>query len=120
VALVMVVDDAQFMRMRLTKILTDNGYEVIEVADGANAVQVFEEKRPDLVLLDITMPGMDGLDVLKAIREKSSDAKVIMCTALGQQSVVINAIKAGAKDFIVKPFQPDTVIAAVSKQVSNG
>lgn len=116
-AVVLIVDDAAFMRMRLAKILTGNGYEVIEAANGAEAVAAYEKYRPDVVLMDITMPEMDGLEALRAIKAKFPDAKVIMCSALGQESTVIESIKSGAKDFIVKPFQPEVVLGAVRKQV---
>lgn len=116
-ALVLVVDDAAFMRMRLRKVLTASGHDVIEAGNGVEAVAAYAEHRPDLVLMDITMPEMDGLEALRTIRGRFSDATVIMCTALGQESTVIEAIKSGAKDFIVKPFQPDVVMGAVKKQV---
>jgi len=116
-ALVLVVDDAQFMRLRLNKLLTEAGYEVVEAATGLEALEKYEERPADVVLMDITMPEMDGLTALKELRRRFPEAKVIMCTALGQQSAVLEAIKAGAKDFIVKPFQPDRVLQAVAKQV---
>lgn len=105
------------MRMRLTKVLEEEGHEVIEAENGLKAVEAYKEHRPDLVLMDITMPEMDGLDALRTIRSEDPDACVVMCTALGQKSVVIEALKAGARDFIVKPFQPDKVREIVSKQV---
>lgn len=116
-ALVLVVDDAAFMRMRLTKILTAEGHEVVEASNGVEAVSAYEAHKPDVVLMDITMPEMDGLQALREIRAKFPDAKVIMCSALGQESTVIEAIKSGAKDFVVKPFQPEVVLAAIKKQV---
>lgn len=116
-ALVLVVDDAAFMRMRLKKVLEEAGHEVIEAGNGNEAVAAYEEHKPDLTLMDITMPEMDGLEALRTIRAKHPDAKIIMCSALGQESTVIEAIKAGARDFIVKPFQPDVVTGAVKKQV---
>jgi two-component system chemotaxis response regulator CheY len=113
---VLVVDDAAFMRMMIKDILTKNGYEVVgEAADGAQAVERYQELRPDLVTLDITMPEMDGIEALKRIRALDPNARVIMCSAMGQQAMVIDAIQAGAKDFIVKPFQADRVIEAVKK-----
>ena len=113
---VLVVDDAAFMRMMIKDILTKNGYEVVgEAADGAQAVEKYQELRPDLVTLDITMPEIDGIEALKRIRAVDPAARVIMCSALGQQAMVIDAIQAGAKDFIVKPFQADRVIEAVKK-----
>ena len=114
---IMVVDDAAFMRVRCAKLLRDNGYEVVEAENGAQAVIKYQEARPDAVLMDITMPEMDGLDALITIRQFDGQAKVAMLTAMGQQSVVIEAIKAGAKDFIIKPFQPERVLGAVKKLV---
>lgn len=116
-ALVLVVDDAAFMRMRLRKVLEEDGHEVIEASNGNEAVAAYDEHKPDIALMDITMPEMDGLEALRIIRSKHPDAKIIMCSALGQESTVIEAIKSGAKDFIVKPFQPDVVTGAVKKQV---
>lgn len=117
---ILIVDDAAFMRMMIKDILVKNGYEVVgEAQDGVEAVEKFRELRPDLVTMDITMPEMDGITALKKIREIDSSAKVIMCSAMGQQAMVIDAIKAGAKDFIVKPFQADRVLEAVRKTIGN-
>lgn len=116
-ARVLVVDDAQFMRVRLRKLLEQAGHEVIEAANGVEAVKAYEEHRPDVVFMDITMPEMDGLTALRTIREKDANAKVVMCSSLGQKSAVLEALKAGAKDFIVKPFQPEKIISTVEKQV---
>lgn len=116
-SLVLVVDDASFMRMRLKRILTESGYQVIEAEDGSVAVQMYESRKPDVVLMDITMPEMDGITALKHVLEKDPDAKVVMCTALGQKSMVMEAVKSGAKDFIVKPFEPEQVLATVKKQL---
>ncbi len=117
---ILIVDDAAFMRMMIKDILVKNGYEVVgEAQDGVEAVEKFRELRPDLVTMDITMPEMDGITALKKIREIDSNAKVIMCSAMGQQAMVIDAIKAGAKDFIVKPFQADRVLEAVRKTIGN-
>jgi two-component system, chemotaxis family, chemotaxis protein CheY len=116
---IMIVDDAAFMRMMIKDILTKNGYEVVaEAADGAQAVEKYKEHQPDLVTMDITMPEMDGIAALKAIKEINASAKVIMCSAMGQQAMVIDAIQAGAKDFIVKPFQADRVLEAIGKTLS--
>ncbi|OAS83326.1 MULTISPECIES: response regulator [Metabacillus] len=116
---IMIVDDAAFMRMMIKDILTKNGYEVVaEAADGAQAVEKYKEHQPDLVTMDITMPEMDGIAALKAIKEINVNAKVIMCSAMGQQAMVIDAIQAGAKDFIVKPFQADRVLEAIGKTLS--
>lgn len=113
---ILIVDDAAFMRMMIRDILTKNGYEVVgEANDGAQAIEKFKELRPDLITMDITMPEMDGINALKEIKKIDPNAKVIMCSAMGQQAMVIDAIQAGAKDFIVKPFQPDRVIEAIKK-----
>lgn len=114
---ILVVDDAAFMRMRCSKLLTDNGYEVVEAENGLDAIAKYKASKPDAVLLDITMPEMDGLTALKEIRKVDPEAKVAMVTAMGQQSMIMDAIKSGAKDFVVKPFQPDRVLAAVKKLV---
>jgi len=117
VAKILVVDDAAFMRMRCSKLLTENGYEVVEAENGLDAIAKYKENKPDAVLLDITMPEMDGLTALKEIRKVDPEAKVAMVTAMGQQSMIMDAIKSGAKDFVVKPFQPDRVLAAVKKLI---
>lgn len=117
-AKILIVDDAAFMRMMIKEILTKNGFEVIgEAQDGKEAVAKYKELQPDLVTLDITMPEMDGLGALKEIRSYDPNAKVIMCSAMGQQAMVIDAIQAGAKDFIVKPFQADRVLEAIKKTI---
>ncbi|MHB8621026.1 MAG: response regulator [Chloroflexota bacterium] len=115
---ILVVDDAAFMRMRCSKLLKENGYDVVEAENGLDAIAKYKETKPDAVLLDITMPEMDGLTALKEIRKVDPEAKVAMVTAMGQQSMIMDAIKSGAKDFVVKPFQPDRVLAAVKKLVS--
>ena len=115
---VLVCDDAAFMRMMIKDILSKNGYNVAgEAENGAKAVEKYKELTPDLVLMDITMPEMDGIQALKAIKAADASAKVIMCSAMGQQAMVIESIQAGAKDFIVKPFQQDRVLEAVKKVV---
>ena len=115
---VLIVDDAAFMRMMIKDILEKNGFEVIgEASNGAKAVELYKKERPDVVTMDITMPDMDGIEAVKAIREFDSSAKVIMCSAMGQQTMVMDAIKAGAKDFIVKPFQADRVLEAIRKAI---
>ncbi|MFC4768796.1 response regulator [Effusibacillus consociatus] len=115
---ILIVDDAAFMRMMIKEILTKNGYEVVgEAQDGREAVAKYKELSPDLVTLDITMPELDGLGALKEIRQFDPNAKVIMCSAMGQQAMVIDAIQAGAKDFIVKPFQADRVLEAIHKVI---
>lgn len=116
---VLVVDDAMFMRAMLKDILTKGGYEVVgEASNGNEAVSMYKELQPDIVTLDITMPVMTGLDALKAIREFDPDAKCIMCSAMGQQNMVIEAIQNGAKDFIVKPFQSERVMVALSNALA--
>lgn len=115
---ILVVDDAEFLRVRISKLLTENGYQVIEAENGAVAVSTYRAKKPDAVLMDITMPEMDGLAALREIRSQDAQARIVMLTALGQESIVLEAIKAGARDFIVKPFEPDRVLAAVTKALS--
>ena len=115
---VLICDDAAFMRMMIKDILTKNGYEVAgEAENGKKAVEKYNETKPDLVLMDITMPEMDGIQALKAIKGADPSASVIMCSAMGQQAMVIEAIQSGAKDFIVKPFQAERVLEAVKKGV---
>ena len=113
----LVVDDAAFMRLRCSKLLTDNGYKVVEAENGVEAIKQYQLHKPDAVLLDITMPEMDGLSALKEIRKLDPNAKVAMVTAMGQQSIVMEALKAGARDFVLKPFQSDRVLATVRKLV---
>lgn len=116
---ILIVDDAAFMRMMIKDILTKNGYQVSgEAENGAVAVQVYSELKPDLVIMDITMPEMDGIEAVKKIKAVDPSAKIIMCSAMGQQAMVIDAIQAGARDFVVKPFQPERVIEAVKKALS--
>ena len=113
---ILLVDDAAFMRKMIKDTLSKNGYtDLYEAVDGADAVEKFSEIGPDLVIMDITMPNMDGLEALKAIRAKDSGANVVMCSAMGQESMVMDAVRSGAKDFIVKPFKPDRVISTVAK-----
>ena len=115
---ILIVDDAAFMRMMIKDILTKNGYEIAgEAENGQKAVEKYNETKPDLVLMDITMPEMDGIQALKKIKEIDAGANVIMCSAMGQQAMVIEAIQSGAKDFIVKPFQAERVLEAVKKVV---
>ncbi len=115
---VLIVDDAAFMRMMIKDILTKNGFEVVgEAENGARAVEKFQELHPDLTTMDITMPEMDGITAVKQIKKLDPAAKVIMCSAMGQQSMVIEAIQSGARDFIVKPFQPDRVLEAIRKAI---
>lgn len=114
---ILVVDDAAFMRMMLKNILEKNGYEIIEGKNGKEAFDLYEANKPDLVTLDITMPEVDGLTGLKMIHDKYPNANVVMCSAMGQQAMVMEAIQNGAKDFIVKPFQADRVLETVHKLV---
>ncbi|MCF2642318.1 MAG: response regulator [Lachnospiraceae bacterium] len=115
---ILICDDAAFMRMMIKDILTKNGYEIAgEAENGAKAVEKYNETKPDLVLMDITMPEMDGIQALKKIKEADANACVIMCSAMGQQAMVIEAIQSGAKDFIVKPFQAERVLEAVKKVI---
>ena len=115
---ILICDDAAFMRMMIKDILTKNGYNVVgEAENGAKAVEKYQELKPDLVLMDITMPEMDGIQALKAIKAADPSATVIMCSAMGQLAMVIESIQSGAKDFIVKPFQQDRVLEAVRKVV---
>jgi two-component system chemotaxis response regulator CheY len=115
-ARVLIVDDATFMRMMVKDILEKNGYEVIgEAGNGVKAVEIYKAENPDIVTMDITMPEMDGIEAVKQIKEFDPSAKIVMCSAMGQQSMVMDAIRAGAMDFIVKPFQSDRVLEAVKK-----
>lgn len=113
---ILIVDDAAFMRMMIKNILLKNGYEIVgEAENGKMAVDLYSETKPDLVTMDITMPEMDGIEAVKAIRSTDSSASIIMCSAMGQQSMVMDAIQAGAKDFIVKPFQQDRLLQAIER-----
>ena len=115
---ILICDDAAFMRMMIKDILTKNGYNIVgEAENGAKAVEKYAELKPDLVLMDITMPEMDGIEALKKIKAADANASIIMCSAMGQQAMVIESIQSGAKDFIVKPFQADRVLEAVQKVV---
>lgn len=114
-AKILIVDDAEFLRVRISKMLSGEGYEIFEADNGAKAVNLYKSTQPDLVLMDITMPEMDGLTALKEIRTFDPKARVIMLTALGQESVVLEAIKSGARDFVVKPFERERVLSAISK-----
>lgn len=117
---VLVVDDAAFMRMMIKNIVVNNGYTVCgEASNGLEALERYKELKPDLVTMDITMPLCDGIEGLKSIMAYDKNAKVVMCSAMGQQSMVLDAIRRGAIDFIVKPFQPDRVLGTISKAVNN-
>ena len=118
-ARVLIVDDAAFMRKMLGDVLTKNGHEVIgEAGNGVEAVERFQALKPDMVTLDITMPEKDGITALKEILAIDRTARVVMCSALGQESKVLESIKAGAKDFVVKPFQPPRVLEAIDKAMA--
>ena len=116
---VLIVDDAAFMRMMLRDILAKNGFDVVGEADnGKVAVQMYNELKPDVVTMDITMPEMDGIAAVKEIKAADPGAKIVMVSAMGQQAMVFEAIRSGAADFIVKPFQPDRLLEALGKALS--
>ena len=113
---IMLVDDAAFMRMTIKNALTKAGYDnIIEASDGQIAVETYQKEHPDLVIMDITMPNMDGIQALQAIKTSDPEARVVMCSAMGQEGMVVEAIKLGAKDFIVKPFKQDRILQTVEK-----
>ena len=115
---VLIADDASFMRQMIREIIEPEGFEIVaEAADGVQAVEQYEAARPDLVTMDIVMPKRSGLDAVKAILETDPTACVVMCSALGQESLVMEALQAGAKDFIVKPFKLDAVIETLNRLV---
>jgi two-component system chemotaxis response regulator CheY len=119
-AKILLVDDAAFMRKVIKDTLSKSGYtELFEAVDGADAVEKFDEIKPDLVIMDITMPNMDGLEALKTIRAKDPNANVVMCSAMGQETMVIDAVRSGAKDFIVKPFKAERVLKTVTTIIGN-
>ena len=113
---IMLVDDAAFMRMTIKNALTKAGYDnIIEASDGQIAVETYQKEHPDLVIMDITMPNMAGIQALQAITTADPEARVVMCSAMGQEGMVVEAIKLGAKDFIVKPFKQDRILQTVEK-----
>ena len=113
---ILIADDAAFMRMMVKDSLTKNGYtDIVEAADGEIACNLYNSKKPNLVILDITMPNKTGIEALRDIKAADPSAKIIMCSAMGQEAMVVEAIKLGALDFIVKPFKPERIIQAVSK-----
>ena len=117
---ILLVDDAAFMRKMIKDTLSKAGYtELFEAVDGADAVEKYGEVQPDLVIMDITMPNMDGLEALKAIRAKDGGASVVMCSAMGQEGMVMDAVRSGAKDFIVKPFKADRILKTVTSILGN-
>ncbi|MEW6661750.1 MAG: response regulator [Bacillota bacterium] len=116
---VLIVDDAAFMRMMIRDILLKNGYQVVgEAENGLKAISLFQELRPDVVTMDITMPEMDGIAAVKEIKKIDPAARVIMCSAMGQQMMVMEAIQSGARDFVVKPFQQERVLQALEKALA--
>lgn len=115
---ILVVDDAAFMRMMIRDILAKEGYSIHEAVNGRDAVEKYAELQPDLVTLDITMPEVDGISALRAIREADPGARVLMVSAMGQQRMIVEALEAGALDFLVKPFQPAKVLETVKKCLS--
>lgn len=118
-ARILVVDDAAFMRMMVKEILNKNGFQVVgEAENGLQAIARYQELMPDLVTMDITMPELNGIQAVKEIRKLNPNARIVMCSAMGQQAMVIDAIQAGARDFIVKPFQPERVLEAVRKALA--
>ncbi len=112
---ILVVDDAAFMRMMIRDILARDGYVIQEAVNGRDAIEKYRETRPDLVTLDITMPEVDGIEALQAIKQIDPDARVLMVSAMGQQKLIVDALEAGAADFLVKPFQPTKVLQTVKK-----
>lgn len=117
---ILIVDDAKFMRMTLTRIIEQAGYEVVgEAMTGTEAIELYRQLKPDLVFMDITMPDMDGITAVKTIVGEFPDAKIVMCSALGQQRMIVEAIEAGAKDFIKKPFDSSQIVETIEKLLSN-
>lgn len=115
-ARILVVDDAAFMRMTIRQMIEPQGHEVVgEAGTGVEAIEMYSKVKPEVVLMDITMPDMNGIEAVKRIKELDNNAKVIMCSAVGQQMQIAEAIKNGAENFIVKPFQKETLYAAINK-----
>ena len=113
---ILLADDLSFMRMVQKEILEEKGFEIVaEASDGLEAIEKYEQTRPDIIILDITMPNMNGLDAMHKIFDIDPKARIIMCSALGQQQLIVEAIKAGVKDFIVKPFKPERILSAIEK-----
>lgn len=113
---ILLVDDAAFMRMMIKNTLAQNGYtDIIEAKDGVEALEKCLSENPDLVLMDITMPNLDGIEALRKLKEVQPSTRVVMCSALGQEKMVLEAIKLGAEDFIVKPFKPERIMKTVNK-----
>src|SRR4030042_557977 len=117
---IILADDLSFMRMVQKEILLEKGFDVVaEASDGVDAIEKFKRHRPDIIILDITMPHMNGLEAMHKIFEIDRTAKIIICSALGQQQLIVEAIKAGVRDFIVKPFKPERVISAIEKAIKS-
>ena len=116
-AKILVVDDIEFIRLKISKMLKADGLDVVQAENGLRAIEVYQSERPDVVLMDITMPEMDGLTALKKIREIDIQANVIMLTALDQESIILETIKSGARDFLPKPFDRERVLNAIHKLV---
>jgi two-component system chemotaxis response regulator CheY len=114
---ILVVDDAAFMRMMLKKILASTGFEIVEAVDGSDGISKYKELKPNMVLLDIVMPNIDGIECLKQIMAFDKNARVVMCSSIGQQAIVTDAINIGARDFIVKPFDAAKVLESVTKNL---
>ncbi|NHM29911.1 response regulator [Neobacillus terrae] len=115
-ARILVVDDAKFMRMTLTNMLEKANHDVVgEAENGSEAVKLYEELKPDLVTMDVTMPEMSGLEAVRKIKQGDPEAIIIMCSAMGQQKMVVEAIETGAKDFVVKPFDEGRVLDAINR-----
>jgi len=114
-AKILVVDDAEFLRVRISKMLSGEGHDILEAENGLKAIETYKASKPDLVLMDITMPEMDGLAALKEIKSFDPGSRVVMLTALAQESVVLQAIKSGARAFVLKPFEKERVLSAISK-----
>ena len=115
---ILIADDASFMRQMIRDIIDSEGFDVVgEATDGVEVVERFKELHPDVVMMDIVMPKRSGIDAVKAIKAEDAGARVVMCSALGQEALVTEAIQAGARDFIVKPFKPDAVLATLRKVV---
>ena len=120
-ARILVADDASFMRQMIRDIIDSEGYEVVgEATDGVEVVEKFKELHPDVVMMDIVMPKRSGIDAVKAIMEIAPKATVVMCSALGQETLVMEALQAGARDFIVKPFKPEAVLSTLKKVLEKG
>lgn len=117
--MVLIVDDAMFMRVQLTNILSQAGYEISQATNGEEGVRAALSIKPDLTVMDITMPVMDGIEAIKGILLEDATAKIIVCSAMGQANMVLKAVQSGARDFIVKPFQPQRVLHSVRQQIGD-